>query len=94
GGVSPSSLYRLTVELTYARHASRCMATESGRRLAEIRAPATIRFIKDLLSSLRDDGFYDFRRWDWKDWVSVFAILGVLGWLGVSFIRAILMFVG
>lgn len=41
-----------------------------------------------------DDGFYDFRRWDWKDWVSVFAILGVLGWLGVSFIRAILMFVG
>ncbi len=60
GGVSPSSLYRLTVELTYARHASRCMATESGRRLAEIRAPATIRFIKDLLSSLRDDGLYDF----------------------------------
>jgi uncharacterized protein len=59
-GVSSSSLYRLTVELTYARHAPRRMATKLGRQMAEIRAPATIRFVKDLLSALRDDGLYDF----------------------------------
>jgi len=60
-GVSPSSLTRLTVELTYARHALRSMATETGHEMALKRAPVTIRFLTDLLSSLREDGLYDFR---------------------------------
>jgi HD superfamily phosphodiesterase len=60
GGVSPRTLYRLTVELTYARHAPRSLFTESGRSLARARAPATIRFIKDMLHTLREDGLYDF----------------------------------
>jgi uncharacterized protein len=59
-GISKSSILRLTVELTYARHAPRCLATETGRRLAQPRAAATIRYIKDLIDSLRDDGLYDF----------------------------------
>ena len=41
-----------------------------------------------------DDSFYDFSHWDWKDWISAFAILGVLIGLGVSFVRGILMFMG
>ncbi len=61
GGVSPKSLARLTVELTYARHALQSMATESGHEMALKRAPATIRFLTDLLSTLREDGLYDFR---------------------------------
>jgi uncharacterized protein len=61
GGVSPKTLHRLTVELTYARHAPQCMLTESGRGLARQRASATIRFIKDLVQTLREDGLYDFR---------------------------------
>jgi hypothetical protein len=59
-GVSRSSLHQLTVELTYARYAPRCMFTETGRRLARERAPATIRYIHDLLKTLRDDGLYPF----------------------------------
>ncbi|MHC4945860.1 MAG: HD domain-containing protein [Planctomycetota bacterium] len=59
-GVSRSSLHRLTVELTYARHAPQSMFTESGRQMARARAPATISFIHDLLDTLRDDGLYDF----------------------------------
>jgi uncharacterized protein len=61
GGVSPKTLHRLTVELTYARYAPQCMLTESGRELARRRASTTIRFIKDLIQTLRDDGLYDFR---------------------------------
>jgi uncharacterized protein len=61
GGVSPKTLSRLTVELTYARHAPQCMLTESGRKLARQRASATTRFIKDLIQTLRDDGLYDFK---------------------------------
>lgn len=61
GGISPSFLYRTTVELTYARHAPRILATESGRELARRRAPETISFYKNLLASLREDGLYDFR---------------------------------
>lgn len=60
-GVSPATLCRLTVELTYARHAPRCMATRSGRDLARLRAPATIRFIDELIDTLREDGLYDLR---------------------------------
>lgn len=61
GGISPETLHRLTVELTYARHAPRCMLTESGRRLARKRASATIQFITELIQTLREDGLYDFR---------------------------------
>jgi uncharacterized protein len=61
GGVSPNALHRLTVELTYARYAPRCLLTESGRRLARTRAPTTIGFITDLIKTLREDGLYDFR---------------------------------
>jgi uncharacterized protein len=60
-GVSPKALHRLTVEMTYARHAPRCMATESGRLMAEKRAPATVNFIIELLRTLREDGLYDFK---------------------------------
>ncbi len=60
-GVSPASLHRLTVELTYARHAPQCLMTPAGRDIAGKRATATILFIKGLLSSLQEDGLYDFR---------------------------------
>ena len=60
GGISPSCLYRITVELTYARHAPRCLATETGRTLARKRAPETIAFIRQFLNSLREDGLHDF----------------------------------
>jgi uncharacterized protein len=58
-GVSPRALQRMTVELTYARHAPHSLLTETGRREARRRAPETIGFIKDLLDSLRADGLYD-----------------------------------
>ncbi len=61
GAVSPETLHRLTVELTYARHAPKCLLTESGRQLARQRASETIHFVTDLIRTLRDDGLYDFR---------------------------------
>ncbi len=61
GGISPSCLYRVTVELTYARYAPQCLATEAGRALASKRAPETITFLKRFLDSLREDGLHDFR---------------------------------
>ncbi len=61
GGVSPKTLHRLTVELTYARHAPKCLLTESGRQLARQRASETIHFVTDLIRTLREDGLYDFR---------------------------------
>jgi uncharacterized protein len=60
-GMSEDLLYRLTVELTYARHAPHCMATNTGRRWASKRAPETHRFLISLLNTLRDDDIYDFR---------------------------------
>jgi len=60
-GVSQKLLYRLTMELTYARHAPDCLLTPFGRELAGRRAPATVRFLHDLLETLRQDGLYDFR---------------------------------
>jgi HD superfamily phosphodiesterase len=60
-GINPSFLYRATVELTYARHAPKCLATQAGRELASKRAPATISFFKEFLDSVREDGLYDFR---------------------------------
>ena len=60
-GISSSCLYRVTVELTYARYAPQCLATEAGRALASKRAPETIIFFKQFLDSLREDGLHDFR---------------------------------
>ncbi len=60
GGVSEKLLYRLTVELTYARYAPDCMATDAGRKAAVKRAPETIRFLCDLLDTLHEDDLYDF----------------------------------
>jgi uncharacterized protein len=61
GGISPSFLYRVTVELTYARHAPRCLATKTGREFARKRAPESVAFLRRFLDSLREDGLYDFR---------------------------------
>jgi HD superfamily phosphodiesterase len=59
-GVSREMLYGLTVELTYARHGPRCLATETGREMASRRAPETRRALVGLLDQLRDDGLHDF----------------------------------
>ena len=61
GGVSSKTLHRLTVELTYARHAPLSLLTETGRALAQKRASETIQFVTDLIRTLREDGLYDFR---------------------------------
>ncbi|MCP4599939.1 MAG: HD domain-containing protein [Proteobacteria bacterium] len=61
GGVSTYLLYRLTVELTYARHAPNCLATDLGREIACERAPETISFLRRFLDTLRLDGLYDFQ---------------------------------
>ena len=61
GGVSERLLARLTIELTYARHASRSLLTPSGRALAARRAPQTIAFLTALIETLRDDGLFDLR---------------------------------
>jgi hypothetical protein len=60
-GISRAMLLGLTVELTYARHGPRCLATVTGRELASRRAPETRRVLVDLLEQLRDDGLFDFR---------------------------------
>lgn len=60
-GLSLSFLHRITVELTYARHAHKCLATHTGKKIAGKRAPETISYFKAFLSSLREDGIYDFR---------------------------------
>ncbi len=60
-GISPSFLYRITVELTYARHAPSCLATETGRQLAAQQAPETISYFKTLIQALREAGIYDFQ---------------------------------
>ncbi len=60
-GMGPSLLYSATVELTYARHAPRCMTTSKGRLLATKRAAQTTAFILDLLDSLKEDQLYQFQ---------------------------------
>ena len=61
GGVSTRLLTRLTVEMTYARHAPRCLLTEAGRAMAAARGPQTVRFLTELLDTLREDGLFDLR---------------------------------
>lgn len=59
-GVSKELLYSLTIELTYARHAEKCMMTATGRKLAKKKAKDTVFYINHLLASLREDGLFDF----------------------------------
>jgi hypothetical protein len=59
-GISKELLYSLTVELTYARHADKCMLTATGRKLAKLSSKETIRFISEFLDALREDGLFDF----------------------------------
>ena len=60
-GITRSLLHRLTVELTYARHAPDCLLTRTGRRWARPRARQSSDFIRGLIETLREDGLYDFR---------------------------------
>lgn len=60
-GLTMDALVRLTVELTYARHAPLALLTGTGRALAERRAQETRQFILRLLASLREDGVLDAR---------------------------------
>lgn len=60
-GVTLEMLMDLTVELTYARYASRRLLTKAGRELAGRRSAETIRFIDHFLDSLREDGLFDAR---------------------------------
>jgi uncharacterized protein len=58
-GITTDTIIRLTVELTYARHAPRCLFTMTGRSLAAPRASQTTRFIRDFLTALREDGLFE-----------------------------------
>jgi uncharacterized protein len=60
-GITAEMLMDLTVELTYARYASRRLFTKTGRAIAERRSSDTIRFIHDFLESLKEDGLFDVR---------------------------------
>jgi uncharacterized protein len=55
-GVSSSLICRLTVELTYARHAPACMHTATGRTWAQRRARESEQILMALLEQLREDG--------------------------------------
>lgn len=59
--LSPKVLQRITVELTYARHAEHSLWTDAGRELGARRAAETIRFYRALLDDLRADGLADLR---------------------------------
>jgi len=60
-GLAVPLLHHATVELTYARHAPRSLWSAAGRALARQRAPRTIRYFRELLQQLRDDGLADIR---------------------------------
>jgi uncharacterized protein len=60
-GLNRALLYRIGVELTYARYAPRIMKTAAGGKLAAEKAPETIDFYHRLLHSLGTDGLFDFR---------------------------------
>ncbi len=60
-GIGEGVLARITVELTYARHAPQSLLSRAGRELAQRRAPYTVRFFHDLLEQLREDGLADLR---------------------------------
>jgi uncharacterized protein len=58
-GITADMITQLTVELTYARYASRRFFTKTGRAIAERRSSDTIRFIHDFLEALKEDGMFD-----------------------------------
>lgn len=60
-GLNRPLLYRISVELTYARYAPQIMMTKTGREIAAGKAPETIDFYYRLLHSLREDGLFDFQ---------------------------------
>ena len=60
-GITTEMIIDLTVELTYARYASRRLFTKTGRAIAKRRSSETIRFIHDFLKSLKEDGLFDAR---------------------------------
>ncbi len=60
-GASPELPVRLTVELTYARHAEASMLTAAGRRWAARRAPQTQAFVRQLLDAWGEDGLGRYR---------------------------------
>jgi HD superfamily phosphodiesterase len=60
-GLSRSVLERLTVELTYARHAEDALWTAAGRELGARRAKETIRYHLGLVEALREDGLAGLR---------------------------------
>ena len=60
-GLSAGLLQRITVELTYARHAPRSLWSEAGRAHAARLAPQTIAFFHALIAQLRDHGIADLR---------------------------------
>ncbi len=57
--ISPDMIADLTIELTYARYASRRFYTKTGRAIAERRSADTIRFIHGFLDLLREDGLFE-----------------------------------
>lgn len=67
-GLDEDFLIRISVELTYAHHAPRCMRTAAGSELAARRSKDTVAFYRRLLDELREDGFADCdiveREWD------------------------------
>lgn len=60
-GINDGVLARVTVELTYARHAPQSLLSQAGREMARRRAPYTVRYFHDLLDQLREDGLADLR---------------------------------
>ncbi len=59
-GLGPDLLFKISVELTYARQATRALLTAAGRALATQRAAQSERFFLQLLAELSDDGLFDF----------------------------------
>lgn len=59
-GLSRRTLFQMTVELTYARHAERCLLTNAGRARAAKRAPETREMLLRVIETLREDGLFDF----------------------------------
>ncbi len=60
-GITTDMITDLTVELTYARYASRRFYTETGRTIAVRRSSETISFIHDFLKTLKEDCLFDAR---------------------------------
>ena len=60
-GMSTGVVFRLTVELTYARYAPRALLTAAGRALAGRRSAQTAAFVRELVAALHEDGVLEAR---------------------------------